>query len=139
MESLEEVRALIEELRAEFAAYRGLAWAVTLKESGSVVGLFGFHFWDHYHRRAELGYDLAHAYWKQGLASQAVRAILRFGFEQMDLHRICSGMKADNQESVRLLERIGFAREGTSTESSGVLEQRYWLGGRKWTIPKSST
>jgi ribosomal-protein-alanine N-acetyltransferase len=118
MATLEEVQALIEELRAEYAAQEGLSWAVTLKESGRVVGLFGFHFWDKYHRRAEIGYDLARAYWGQGFASEAVRAILRFGFERMNLHRVYAGTIADNHESVRLLERIGFQREGTSRQHS---------------------
>jgi ribosomal-protein-alanine N-acetyltransferase len=118
LHSIEEVQTLIEEIRAEYAAQKGIAWAVTLSGSDAVLGLFGFHDWDEYHRRAEIGYDLARAYWGQGIGSEAVRAIVRFGFEQMNLHRIYAGTIADNHESVRLLEKVGFQREGTRREHS---------------------
>jgi len=118
LRNLEEVQALIEEVRAEYTARKGIAWAVTFRNSDTVLGLFGIHDWDEYHRRAEIGYDLARAYWGQGIGSEAVRAILRFGFEQMNLHRIYAGTIADNHESVRLLEKIGFQREGTRREHS---------------------
>ncbi len=82
------------------------------------MGLFGLHKWDHFHRRAEAGYGLARAYWGQGLGSEALRAILRFGFDQLDLNRIYARTIADNHESVRLLERLGFRREGTQRAHS---------------------
>jgi ribosomal-protein-alanine N-acetyltransferase len=118
LQNVEEVQTLIEELWAEYTAQEGIAWAVTLNSSDTVLGLFGFHDWNKYHRRAEIGYDLAHAYWGQGIGAEAVRAIVRFGFEQMNLNRIYAGTIADNYESVRLLEKIGFTREGTRRKHS---------------------
>ncbi len=44
--------------------------------------------------------------------------MIPFGFEQMNLHRIYAATIADNHESVRMLEKIGFIREGTERESS---------------------
>jgi ribosomal-protein-alanine N-acetyltransferase len=118
MQNLGEVQALIEEVRAEYAAQDGLTWAVTLKGSDMVLGLFGFHDWNKYHRRAEVGYDLTRAFWGQGIGSEAVRAMLRFGFEQMDLNRVYANTIADNHESVHLLEKLGFQREGTRRKHS---------------------
>ena len=113
-----EAQGLIEELQAEYQKKEGISWGVTLTSSDKVIGLFGIHHWSKYHRRAETGYDLARAYWGQGIASEALRAIIPFGFEQMNLHRIYANTIADNHESVRLLERLGFTREGTKRESS---------------------
>ena len=118
MQNVGEVQDLIREVRAETTAQQGITWAVTLTGSDTVLGLFGFHDWDKCHRRAELGYDLARAYWGQGIGSEAVRAIVRFGFERMDLNRIYAGTIADNHESVRLLEKVGFQREGTRRKHS---------------------
>ena len=118
LRSVEQVQTLIKEVRAEYAAQQGITWAVTLERSGRVVGLFGFHDWNTYHRRAELGYDLARAYWGQGFASEAVRAIVHFGFERMNHNRIYANTITDNHESVRLLELIGFFREGTRRKHS---------------------
>ena len=113
LQTIAEVQTLIEELRAEYAAQEGIAWAVTLNPSDTVLGLFGLHDWSQYHRRAEVGYDLARAYWGQGIGSEAVQAIVRFGFERMNLNCIYAGTIADNYESVGLLEKVGFQREGT--------------------------
>ncbi len=113
-----EAEAFIVGLHAEYQAGEGIVWAVALADRELVVGLFGLHDWDRYHRRAEAGYGLARAYWGQGLASEALRAILLFGFDQLDLNRIYARTIADNHESVRLLERLGFRREGTQRAHS---------------------
>ena len=77
------------------------------------LGLFGYHRWYHYHRRADIGYDLARELWGQGLATEALTAAIRFGFSDMQLNRIEAQTIADNEPSTRLLGRLGFAREGT--------------------------
>lgn len=118
LQDVDDVETLIEEVCAEYTAQEGITWGVTLTGSDAVLGLFGFHDWNRYHRRAEVGYDLVRAYWGQGIGSEAVRAIVRFGFEQMNLNRIYAGTIADNHESVRLLERLGFQREGTRRQHS---------------------
>jgi ribosomal-protein-alanine N-acetyltransferase len=116
--SIEEVRQGIETGQEEYNNQEGIGWAVTLRGEDIVIGGFGFHHWSKYHRRAEVGYDMARAYWGQGIASEALRAILRFGFDGMNLNYIYAGTIADNHESVRLLERIGFRQEGTRREYS---------------------
>ena len=140
LQKVEEAQTLIEEVRAEYTAQEGLTWAVTLNHSDTVLGLFGFHHWNKYHRRAEIGYDLARAYWGQGIGSEAVRAVVRFGFDRMNLNRIYAGTIADNHESVRLLEKVGFQCEGTRRKHSweedgtfhdsamyGLLRQEYTM------------
>src|SRR5690606_38652938 len=74
------------------------------------------------HRRAEVGFMLAPAHWGKGYAAEAVRAVLRFAFEAMDLHRVEADVDPDNGASLRLLERLGFRREG-------YLRERWWPYG----------
>jgi ribosomal-protein-alanine N-acetyltransferase len=116
--TIREAEEQIIDAHAEYGRHEGIPWAVTYTGSDTVLGSFGLHNWSHNHRRAEAGYDLARAYWGQGIATEALRAILHFGFTEMSLHRIYAGTIADNHESVRLLERLGFTREGTRRESS---------------------
>ena len=127
LQTLEQSVALIEEVRGDYAAQTGLPWALTLKSSGRVVGLFGYHHWDHYHRRADIGYDLARELWGQGLATEALTAAIRFGFSEMQLNRIEAQTIADNEPSTRLLGRLGFALEGTRRS---YLERRRHLPRR---------
>lgn len=118
MKEVREALALIEDLRADYAARKGVLWGVTLRERNQVLGLIGFNTWNRYHRRAEIGYDLARAHWGQGIASEAVKAILAFGFDAMELHRVEACTIADNFRSARMLEKLGFQREGTQREFS---------------------
>jgi ribosomal-protein-alanine N-acetyltransferase len=60
-----------------------------------------------------LGYDLARVYWGNGFATEGVTAVLNFAFSQMNLNRVDVCTIADNHGSVRMLERLGFVREGT--------------------------
>jgi ribosomal-protein-alanine N-acetyltransferase len=123
-----EALALIEELRADYAARRGIQWAVTLAGEGRVVGLMGFNAWERGHRRADLGYDLARPLWGRGYGREAVAAIVRFGFERMALNRIEAFTIADNVRSVRLLERLGFRREGLRRELTLEADGRFHDG-----------
>lgn len=116
--TIQEAEEFIHELLDEYRAQEGISWVVELKESKTVIGAFGFHHWDPGHRRAEAGYGIAYAYWGQGFGSEALKAMLRYGFEILNLNRIYAGTIADNFESVRLLERNGFQREGTRRKHS---------------------
>ena len=113
LQTLVQSLALIDEVRGDYAAQTAVPWALTLKSSGRVVGLFGYHNWNRYHRRADIGYDLARDLWGQGLATEALTAAIRFGFSDMQLNRIEAQTIADNESSTRLLGRLGFALEGT--------------------------
>ena len=65
------------------------------------------------HRRAELGVVLGEkAYWGQGYGSDAIRALLRFGFEELNLHRIQLRVYEDNERAIRAYQKCGFQLEG---------------------------
>ncbi len=117
LKSQAEALAFIEEQRAEYAAHQGIPWAVTDAQSGQVLGCFNFGPWDEWHRSSDLGYDLRRDRWGQGLAAEALGRIIAFGFDTMGMHRIQARTRADNQASIRLLERLGFKREGTRRQA----------------------
>jgi ribosomal-protein-alanine N-acetyltransferase len=116
--TVEEAETFINELLDEYGTQEGISWAVKLKAQRIVIGCLGLHQWDQYHRRAEAGYGIAQAYWGQGYGSEALQALLRYGFESLHLNRIYARTIADNYASVRLLERNGFQREGTQRQHS---------------------
>jgi ribosomal-protein-alanine N-acetyltransferase len=123
--TIAEAEDQIIEAHAEYGRHEGITWAVTFTGDNATLGHIALHHWSHNHRRAETGYDLARAYWGQGIATEALRTVLEFGFKRMNLHRIYAGTIADNHESVRLLERLGFTREGTRRESSWEDDGRF--------------
>jgi RimJ/RimL family protein N-acetyltransferase len=69
--------AFIRFLRADSASDARRHWAITAEEKWS--GLIGLHTWQHHHRRAELGCDMAVTRWGQGIAGEAARAVIHYG------------------------------------------------------------
>jgi ribosomal-protein-alanine N-acetyltransferase len=90
-----------------------IIWGMSLRSSQRIIGCVSMQNWDRYHRRAEIGYDLARDCWGQGLAQEAIRAVLRFGFERLALNRIEIWTSMANARSLRLAERLGFTLDGT--------------------------
>jgi ribosomal-protein-alanine N-acetyltransferase len=113
LKTVKEAAAFIEELNAGNRGGRWLEWAITLRDQDRALGLVGLGSWDKHHRRAEVGYDLAHAFWGRGIGTAAVRAVVNYGFTALNLNRIEAATIADNHESVNLLKKLGFRLEGT--------------------------
>lgn len=63
-------------------------------------------------RTADIGYVLARAYWGRGIMTEAGRAILGFGFNSLNMHRIWATCDTRNAASARVLEKLGMRREG---------------------------
>ena len=113
-------RAYLASIDAGFAARALFQWAVAERGQGHLIGTVTLTSWDRTNRHAELGYMLAPARWGEGLASEAVRAVLAFGLPALDLHRVEAELDPRNAASGRLLERLGFRREG-------LLRERWFL------------
>lgn len=97
---------------ASVREHTSIRWGITLEDSGELLGTAGFWNWNKPHRWAEIGYELLPAFWGRGIMTEALRAILAFGFESMDLHRVTAQIDPENLASARVLERLGFTREG---------------------------
>ncbi|HRI64194.1 MAG TPA: GNAT family N-acetyltransferase [Polyangium sp.] len=81
--------------------------------NGSAIGGIGLHPLDDVHRKtAELGYWLGIAHWGRGFATEAVRAIVEYGFSQLPLERIQAGVYDWNEASSRVLLKANFQFEG---------------------------
>jgi ribosomal-protein-alanine N-acetyltransferase len=105
-------------VRDDLAALeRGDAICWGLEKDGALVGSARFWRWNQTHRLAELGYDLLPEAWGQGLMPEALRPILAYGFEVLQLHRAEANLDPANLASVRVLEKLGFVREGVLREN----------------------
>lgn len=83
-------------------------WATIHKESGKFIGRCGLLPWTIDGRReVEVAYTIAQEYWGQGLATEAARGILDYGFEQLNLTRLICLIDPENSASQRVAEKIG--------------------------------
>jgi len=89
-------------------------YATILKATGELIGRCGFLFWTiEGHDEVEVAYLLARPHWGRGFATEAARALVRYGFDAMRLSRIISLIHPENIASIRVAEKagLGFERE----------------------------
>jgi [ribosomal protein S5]-alanine N-acetyltransferase len=101
------------------------SFAVTLLDSGELIGGTGFRIDYPQHRGAELGYVLHRAAWGEGYASEAAAALLGFAFQHVGLHRVVARCHPDNAASARVMEKIGMRHEGRQRDVM-------WMKGAWW-------
>jgi RimJ/RimL family protein N-acetyltransferase len=94
----------------QHALGKGTNFAITLR-NGSLIGAIGLVIAAE-HRRAELGYWIAVDHWGNGYATEAARAVVRYGFETLGLEKIHSCFLARNPASGRVLAKVGMTIEG---------------------------
>jgi ribosomal-protein-alanine N-acetyltransferase len=95
-------------------------WATILKEDGSYIGRCGIfpHFKPDggvFDGEAALGLYIASEYWSRGFATEAGRAFIRFGFDELKFKRIVTAIEVGNDASVRVIKKLGFELESTET------------------------
>ena len=121
--SVEDSRALIRQQHQWYAQHERIRWGITLKGEDKVIGSCGFYLFDLEARHTETGYELNRAYWRQGIVSEAMTAILTYAFNELDLHRIEAVVDDGNERSQGLLRKLGFTREG-------ILRKRFYFRER---------
>lgn len=95
-------------------------WGIVEKETGRTIGTTGYATWLPSHGTAELHYQLAHDRWGRGLAVEAARSVIRFGFERMALNRIQAHVSPENHASRRVAAKLGMQEEGLARESFNI-------------------
>jgi [ribosomal protein S5]-alanine N-acetyltransferase len=94
-----------------FESGEHVEFAICARDSGKLIGGIGLGITTR-HKRGGLGYWLGADYWRQGYATEAARAVLDYGFQTLELHRIEAGHYPRNPASGRVLEKIGMQFEG---------------------------
>jgi [ribosomal protein S5]-alanine N-acetyltransferase len=89
-----------------------IVFAITFKAAESLIGTVGLREIDREHSQAEMGLWIAVEAWGKGYATEASAAALRFGFEELQLHRIYAHHMVRNPASGHVLRKIGMAQEG---------------------------
>ncbi|RQO30281.1 N-acetyltransferase [Taibaiella sp. KBW10] len=112
-----------------------------LDKEGRHIGMSGFHTWYLDHARAEIFYILYNDENKgKGIMSEALPAIISYGFNEMKLNRIEAMIEPNNMASLKLVEKFNFSREGEMIDhycKDGVMENSVIYGLLKTTYEKN--
>ena len=115
----------------------GTRLAVDRVSDSTFIGWCSLTRWNSDFRSASMGYCFDNAAWGHGYATEAACALLQWAFDTLDINRIQAETDTRNTASARVLEKLGFVREGTLREDcvvNGVVSDSwvYGLIGREW-------
>lgn len=91
----------------------GCFWKVVDKSSGERAGVVGFNNYSSQHQKAEIGYWLLPQFWRKGIITEVLPVMINYMQNERKIHRIESLVEEGNDDSNKVMERLGFQYEGT--------------------------
>jgi ribosomal-protein-alanine N-acetyltransferase len=139
--SIDETNRIIEGFIKSYQKGEIENWAIEYRENAKLIGTCGYFFWIPEYARAEIQYALSKDYWGKGLMTEALHAILDFGFNKMELNRIEAKCMVENAASEKVMQRLGMKYEGILREyvfaksrfydlKSYAILKKEWMEGR---------
>ena len=113
-----------------FEEKKNFTFAIREKENPKLIGAIGIHL-DKVHLKAEIGYWIGKEFWNKGFVTEAVREIIRFGFQDLGLNKIYATHFPHNPASGKIMQNCGMKLEAT-------LKQEYFKNGKPLDVLKYS-
>lgn len=140
LQNMDEALAMLREIQTSNRQGTMLKWGVALKPGDNLIGTVTLFNMNRSSGRAEIGYAQGRAYWGHGYIHEALQALLKYSFEELDLRRLEADVDPRNNPSIKTLERLGFQKEGYLRERWLVNDEIqdalfYGLLKREWSRP----
>ena len=116
-QSVEDALALIQLITNMLEKNEAVTWGIFLKDGSPLMGNIGFWRIQKENFRAEIGYLLHPSLQGKGFMTEAMKAVLLYGFNTMNLHSVEANVNPANVASIRLLEKTGFVQEAYFREN----------------------
>ena len=114
---LTQVYEIIAKFNRDFLEMKGLTWGIILRENGEFIGTCGYDNLEISHH-GEIGFDLSKEYWGKGFMTEALSAIIDYGFEILDFARIEADIFSNNLRAMRVLEKLSFQLDRVTNDLS---------------------
>jgi [ribosomal protein S5]-alanine N-acetyltransferase len=144
MSDMAEAHNLLSHVHDCFTQKALFQWGIALNgESEKIVGTCTLSHLDRSNRKAQVGYALAREHWGKGYINEALTALLDFAFGELNLHRVEADIDPYNEASIRVVEKLGFQREGYLRESwiiGGEFKDALYFGllKREWLAHRNA-
>lgn len=109
----EEVKELLDKYIGSYEKPDYYRWAIIEKDCGECIGQIAYFLVDNKNHFAEIEYCIGSEFQCRGYATEATKAIISFGFDDINLHKVQICTKTINQPSRRVIEKCGLTYEGT--------------------------
>lgn len=107
----------------QFSQKQSITWGLELKSEKKIIGTIAFVNVYLNHECAEVGYALSKKYWNRGFVTEAIKAVIKYGFDELSLNRIEAHCEEANIGSWKVMEKAGMKYEG-------VLREKVFMKGR---------
>ncbi|MTI31764.1 GNAT family N-acetyltransferase [Xanthovirga aplysinae] len=107
----EDSKRLIQYFESRFLEKKAVRWGIGLKNQKGIIGTIGYNNFSKNHR-ANIGFDLQPAFWGKGIMKEVLAKVLDFGFHELEINRVEGEVMKGNIQSMKLLERFSFKKEG---------------------------
>lgn len=107
-ETMERVADIVKGYGSQEFCY----WAIEHKASGELIGEIDLYDLDNATENGEVSYSLGYNWWNQGYGTEALKAVVEFGFMHMNIHKISAAHNIDNPASGKIMSKVGMEREG---------------------------
>ena len=87
-------------------------WGIEQKVNGELIGEIDLYDFDNETGNCEVSYSIGYEWWNKGYATEALRAVVDFGFRQMNVHKIAAAHNTDNPASGKVMTKVGMVQEG---------------------------
>ena len=116
-ENIEQTRAIIENWILENQQENNRIFTFSITFQGKFIGLIALNLGKEKYKNAEIWYKLHPDFWNKGFATEALKTVIVFGFNELKLHRIGAGCAVENFGSIRVLEKVGMTLEGRKRQN----------------------
>ena len=117
LKTTDEALAHIKIIDDKIESNQGINWAITIKGNPKLIGIIGLYKIFPEHFRCEIGYMILPQYNGQGITTEAVKALLKYGFDDLKMHSIEAIIDPNNDASERVLQKNGFVKEAHLKEN----------------------
>ncbi|NOY15201.1 MAG: GNAT family N-acetyltransferase [bacterium] len=132
---LSNAREFIQNTKLNLQTKKAFELGIHFNNKNQIIGMISLMEVDPQNKNAEIGFWLGRQYWRKGIMTEAVKLILGFGFNQLQLVRIYANVMHPNTASARLLEKTGFDCEGRLRQA--VYHNGQWLDYLVYSILKT--
>ena len=108
-----EVKELLDKYISSYEKSDYYRWAIILKETDECIGQIAYFLVDNNNQFAEIEYCVGSLFQRKSLATEATKAVIKYGFDKMNLHKVQISHKSINIPSRKVIEKCGFVYEGT--------------------------
>ena len=111
--SIGESRSYLRYMLRKYRLGEPASWGIEWKPTGQIIGPIGFMWIQRENASAEVGYSLSRAFWNQGVMTEALQELIRYGFRSLNLNRIEAQHETENPASGAVMRKCGMRHEGT--------------------------